>query len=132
MNYYPTVRSVHVSYFPQPSGVIQPLNPRTSSLERSAKGVQSKSSQQTQPNRQRLTRLDSTWNRATSEHDGSKEGELNAVRVAVLDAQATEDVEQADCDAGGDRGHRASASVACDSSTSGQSTEEKGDICERL
>jgi hypothetical protein len=112
--------------------VTQRLNPCASPLERSAKSVQSESSQQTQPDSERLARLDRARNRAASEHNGGEESELNAVRVAVLDAQAAEDVEQTDRDAGGDRGDRASANVARDAAASGQGTEEEGDIGERL
>jgi hypothetical protein len=83
---------------------IRASNPRASPLERSAKSIQSKRSQQTQPNGQRLARLDCTGNRAAGEHNGGKESELNAVRVAVLDAQAAKDVEQTDSDASGNGG----------------------------
>jgi hypothetical protein len=113
-------------------GVFQPLNPRASPLKRSAKSIQSKCSQQTQSNGQRLARLDCSGNRAAGEHNGGKESELNAVRVAVLDAQAAEDVEQTDGDAGSNGGDRASTDVACDSSAGSQSTEEKSGVCERL
>lgn len=75
-----------------PLEVIQTLDPRASPLERSAKRVQSKGSQQTQSNGQRLARLDCAGDRAAGKHNRGKQSELNAVRVAVLDAQATEDV----------------------------------------
>lgn len=85
-----------------PLGYFQLSNPRASPLERSAKRIESKRSQQTQPNRQRLARLDGAGDRAASEHERGKKSKLNAVRVAVLDAQAAEYVEQTDRDAGSD------------------------------
>ena len=129
----PTVRSVHVHPL---SGLSldesATSNPRASPLEGSAKRVQSKRGQEAQADGQRLSRLDGAWNRATGEDDGSKQSKLDAVGVAVLDAQAAEDVQQTDRNACCDGGNRSGAEVACDTSASGEGTEKKSRVCERL
>lgn len=81
------------------------LDPRASSLPCHTKSVQPKRSEQTQANRQRLARPDGARNRASGQDNGGKQRELDTVGVAVLDAQTTEDVKQADGYAGCDGGN---------------------------
>ena len=57
---------------------------------------------------------------------------LDAVRVAVLDAQAAEDIQQANSHACGDGGDGPGADVARDASTGGERTEKESNVCERL
>lgn len=114
------------------SEIFEILNPRASPLPRRTKSVQSKGSQQAQPNRQRLARLDGAGDRAASKNKRGKECELDAVSVAVLDAQAAEDIQQTDSHACGDGGNGPGADVTRDASTGGECTEKESNICERL
>lgn len=121
-------------YITLPSSAPSPSasNPRAAPLERSTKRVQPKRSEQTQSNRQRLASLDGAGNRAAGEDDRSKQRELDAVWVAVLDAQAAEDVQQTDSDACCNGGDGAGADVTCDSSAGGEGTDDKSGVRERL
>lgn len=114
------------------SEIFEILNPRASPLPRRTESVQSERSQQAQSNRQRLARLDRTGNRASSKNNGGKECELDAVRVAVLDAQAAENVQQTNSHARSDGGNGPGADVARDASTGGERTEKNSSVCERL
>lgn len=59
-------------------------------LESESKVDQSKDSDQAQQARQWLSTLDSSWNGRSSQNDGGKEGELDAIRLAITDSKTTE------------------------------------------
>jgi|SRR5690242_1953299 len=96
LHYNSTVRGVHIPsffLFNHNAKLCVASNPRASPLERSAKSVQPKRSQQAQSNGQRLARLDGAGNRAAGQNNRSKKSKLDAIWVAVLDAQAAENVQ---------------------------------------
>lgn len=72
--------------------MLAPSNPCTSLLECSAERVQSERSQDAQTNGQRLAGLDGARNGAAGENERSQQSKLDTVGIAVLNAQAAEDV----------------------------------------
>ena len=59
---------------------------------RIAKGPETESRQNAQTNRERLSRLDRSRNRATGKDDRCEESQLDAVSCAAVDAVASEHV----------------------------------------
>ena len=129
------------------SSLFSPL-PRPT-VPQSAKGVQAVQGHRAEPDRQRLLRAEGARDGAAGQHDRREEGELDAVRLAVLQAVAAERVlfvhqiqwsfsqrwcnmqssgayQGTDGQSGRDRGDRSRASIARHAATGGQEGEEVG------
>ena len=80
---------------------------------------QPKRSDHAQRNWQRLLGLDCSRDAGSGQHDRREEGQLDTVRLSILDSVAAESVQGADAAAGDKRGYGAGADVLCGISMSG-------------
>jgi len=120
----------HHNTFSSPAPPQTPLTPPP--RHRHPKTIQPHRGQRTQPNRQRLLRLDRPRETAARQNDAGEQRELDAVALAVLDPIAAQGVQGADAAAGGEGGDGGGADVAGYAAGRGEGGEDVGDLVEGL